>query len=69
MNDEEKKLIANELTNGYNMGHENIIKYYSHFVEEGFLYILQEYAEGGSLFDYLLPNNPLDEEISIKMVY
>ena len=48
------------------LDHPNIISIYDHFSHDPYYFIILEYCEGGSLYDILLKNGPLNlKEISI----
>ncbi|XP_022092238.1 serine/threonine-protein kinase Nek8-like [Acanthaster planci] len=53
MTGEERQVAVNESKVLAMLDHPNIIKYYENFLEDKALSIVMEYAEGGTLFDYL----------------
>ena len=49
--------------------HPNIIAYYDSFVEDKALMIVMEYAEGGTIFEYLQSRDSLLEEEEILQLF
>ncbi|XP_006811323.1 serine/threonine-protein kinase Nek8-like [Saccoglossus kowalevskii] len=64
MTKEERQAAINEVKVLSMLDHPNIIEYYENFLEDKALMIVMEYAEGGTLFEYLQQkgNNLLEEE-------
>jgi serine/threonine protein kinase len=67
----EKKLIINhgfvhqvrrEVEIQSRLSHPNIIKLYGYFQDNNYVYLVQEYASGGSLFEYVNRKGTLDKE-------
>ena len=56
-----KELVENEFSIQSKMDHPNIAKVIEANSDEKHTYILQEYLEGGDLFDYVEANGPLKE--------
>ncbi|KAK3585259.1 hypothetical protein CHS0354_006307 [Potamilus streckersoni] len=66
MTKEERQAALNEVKVLSMLSHPNIIEYYENFLEDKALMIVMEYAEGGTLLDYLHQrNNRLLEEEEI----
>ena len=54
------------------VSHQNIIKYYSSFLDNGVLYIIMEYAEGGDLYSLIKHykhHNKTFSEFDVSMNY
>ncbi|ELU11772.1 hypothetical protein CAPTEDRAFT_214238 [Capitella teleta] len=66
MTKEERQAALNEVKVLSMLDHPNIIEYYENFLEDKALMIVMEYAQGGTLFEYLQQRNELlleEEEI------
>lgn len=48
--------------------HPNIVKYYEHYDNEKFVYIILEYCSGGNLFDAVIKEDCLSEERSKTLI-
>jgi serine/threonine protein kinase len=46
------------------MAHPNIIRYYDLYEEESHVYIVQEYCNGGELFDFCKKQSPFTEKLA-----
>lgn len=53
--------IINETTALKNLDHPNIIKLYETYQDNDGIYLVQEFCEGGELFDYITENDYLTE--------
>ena len=54
------------------LGHQNMLKYYSSFVENNNYYIIMDYAEGGNLKNYIKIHKIMDrqiEEIKLDKIF
>ncbi len=69
MTREERQVAVNEAKVLAMLDHPNIIEYYENFLEDKALSIVMEYAEGGTLFEYLQHrgNALLEEGVSVEM--
>ncbi|XP_067928764.1 serine/threonine-protein kinase Nek8-like isoform X2 [Watersipora subatra] len=65
MTKEERIAALNEVKVLSILNHPNIIKYYENFLEQAALMIVMEYAEGGTLFEFLQTSTKLIEEVEI----
>ncbi|KAF6019751.1 NEK8 [Bugula neritina] len=65
MTKEERIAALNEVKVLSILSHPNIIKYYENFLEQAALMIVMEYAEGGTLFEFLQTSTKLIEELEI----
>lgn len=65
---EERQAALNEVKVLSMLNHPNIIRYYENFLEDKALMIVMEYAEGGTMYDYLQQRNDqlLEEEDILK---
>jgi calcium-dependent protein kinase len=54
--------IINEVTALKNLDHPNIIKLYEVYEDEGWIFLVQEFWEGGELFDYIADRDHLSEK-------
>lgn len=70
MTREERQSALNEAKVLSMLEHPNIIEYYENFLEDKALMIVMEYAEGGTLFDYLQQrgNSLLDEDEVLYLI-
>ena len=53
--------IINEVTALKNLDHPNIIKLYEVYEDQGSIFLVQEFCEGGELFDYIADRDHLSE--------
>lgn len=51
------------------MNHENIVKIETHFFQDGFLYIVMEYAEGGDLKQIISQKKEKNEKITEEFIW
>ncbi len=51
MDEDEKKLLFNEINNLKDLDHPNILKMYEFFEDEKRYYIITDVCKGGELFD------------------
>ena len=71
MDDDEKKMLFNEINNLKDLDHPNILKMYEFFEDEKRYYIVQESCRGNDLFDELLARGRFTERdtaVIIKQV-
>ena len=68
MSPDEIEALRRELNIQKVMRHENIVKLYNAFEENGILYIVLEYVENGTLFDLMQTRSLSDDEI-LKIFY
>ncbi|XP_071848979.1 serine/threonine-protein kinase Nek8-like [Apostichopus japonicus] len=70
MTKDERQSALNEAKVLSMLEHPNIIEYYENFLEDKALMIVMEYAEGGTLFDYLQQrgNSLLDEDEVLYLI-
>ena len=54
--------IINEVTALKNLDHPNIIKLYEVYEDAGCIFLVQEFCEGGELFDYIADRDHLTEK-------
>jgi len=68
MTKDERQAALNEVKVLSMLDHPNIIRYYENFLEDKALMIVMEYAEGGTVFEYLQQRNGrlLEEEEILK---
>lgn len=59
-------IIYREISIHTRIFHENIVKLYSHYEEENFIYLIMEYLNGGSLFSFIKKNRGVEEKIAFK---
>ena len=59
--------IINEVTALKNLDHPNIIKLYEVYEDEDWIYLVQEFCEGGELFDYIANRDHLSEKESANI--
>eukprot|EP00794_Sanderia_malayensis_P019541 gene19541-21473_t len=69
LNANERLMAKNEVTVLSMLSHPNIISYYDSFEEEGTLWIEMEYADGGTLAQYLLKLDKELEEQEILLMF
>ncbi|XP_077981565.1 serine/threonine-protein kinase Nek8-like [Glandiceps talaboti] len=69
MNKDERQAAINEVKVLSMLDHPNIIEYYENFLEDKALMIVMEYAEGGTLFEYIQQrgDNLLEEEEVLRL--
>ncbi|KAF1849947.1 Pkinase-domain-containing protein [Cucurbitaria berberidis CBS 394.84] len=70
INQEEEKLIRRELEIHQNLAHKNILKFLSWFHDEEKIYLVLEYAAGGSLYSKLTkqPKGRFDERTTAQYI-
>ena len=61
MDDEEKRLLFNEINILKELDHPNIVKMYEFFEDDRRYYLVTEICKGGELFDEIIKNNKFDE--------
>ena len=68
MTKEERQVALNEAKVLAMLDHPNIIKYYENYLEDKALMIVMEYAQGGTVFEYLQQRGKalLDEEVKYR---
>lgn len=59
----------NEITALKTLDHPNVIKLYELFEDDDSVYLVQEYWNGGELFDYIVENDHLSEGIAAKLFH
>ena len=59
----------NEVTALKTLDHPNVIKLYELFEDEDSVYLVQEFCDGGELFDYIVENDHLSEGIAAKLFH
>ena len=64
--DHENAKIMREIQFLSKLKHENIIEYYGRVDTKSHFWIVMEFAENGSLFDYLKDKDSLDQDLKIK---
>ncbi|KRX00275.1 Protein kinase-like domain [Pseudocohnilembus persalinus] len=64
-NDQEQ--FVNEIQNLMKLDHPNIIRLYEIFESRSYVYLVQEYCEGGELFDKIIERNNFDEKLAKKV--
>ena len=61
MDEEEKKMIFNEIENLKGLDHPNILKMYEYFEDDKRFYIVTELSRGGELFDEIVKRGKFSE--------
>lgn len=59
MDDDEKKMLFNEINNLKDLDHPNILKMYEFFEDEKRYYIVTDICKGGELFDEIVQRQVL----------
>ena len=61
MNDEERKMLFNEINNLKDLDHPNILKMYEFFEDTKRYYIVTDICRGGELFDEIIARGKFSE--------
>ena len=70
-NSREQDLVAREiqiLSDMKKFKHDNIVQYVEFFSLDGYTYIIMEYCEGGTLFQYIRKNGVVPEHTFVDFV-
>ena len=70
-NSREEKLLEREiqiLSDMKKFKHENIVQYVEFFHLDGYTYIIMEYCEGGTLFEYIRKHGIVPEHTFVDFV-
>jgi calcium-dependent protein kinase len=62
MDEDEKKMLFNEINILRNLDHPNIVKMYEFFEDEKRYYIVTEICKGGELFDEIIARGKFTEK-------
>ena len=62
MDEDEKKMLFNEINNLKDLDHPNILKMYEFFEDEKRYYIVTDICKGGELFDEIIRLGKFSEE-------
>mmetsp|Transcript_24774 Transcript_24774/g.21999 ORF Transcript_24774/g.21999 Transcript_24774/m.21999 type:complete len:169 (+) Transcript_24774:252-758(+) len=68
MDDEEKKMLFNEINILRELDHPNIVKMYEYFEDEKRYYIITEICKGGELFDEIIARGKFTEKDAAVLV-
>ena len=62
MDEDEKKMLFNEINNLKDLDHPNILKMYEFFEDEKRYYIVTDICKGGELFDEIVARGKFSEQ-------
>ena len=68
MDEEEKRMLFNEINNLKDLDHPNILKMYEFFEDEKRYYIVTDLCKGGDLFDTIINKGSFTEEDASMLV-
>jgi len=68
MDEDEKKMLFNEINNLKDLDHPNILKMYEFFEDEKRYYIVTEICKGGELFDEILASGRFNEKNAAVLI-
>ena len=68
MDEDEKKMLFNEITNLKDLDHPNILKMYEFFEDEKRYYIVTDICKGGELFDEILKKGVFSEKEAANII-
>jgi len=68
MDDDEKKMLFNEINNLKDLDHPNILKMYEFFEDEKRYYIVTDICKGGELFDEIVARGKFSEQDASMLV-
>lgn len=60
--------FLNEFQTLKTLDHPNVIKLFEIYQDENYIYLVQEYLEGGELFEYIINREYLDEVQTAKVM-
>jgi serine/threonine protein kinase len=63
------KQLLNEITIMRKLSHENIIRYWTHFEDDDYIYLILDLAENGHLFDKLRKKGLFKEEDAARVIF